>query len=62
VPYYIYGNLFDLQLLWQVLWLAPVVPLGVWAGKWTAARVDKATFEKIIVVLLIISALLLIFR
>lgn len=61
VPYYIYADLFDLALLRQIVWLLPLVPLGVWTGKWAATRVDKATFDRIIVVLLIVSALLLIF-
>jgi uncharacterized membrane protein YfcA len=60
VPYYLYARLLDLQLLWRVAWLAPLLPLGVWVGKWGAGRVDRATFERIIVLLLIVSATLLI--
>lgn len=61
VPYYMYADLFDSELLKQIVWLLPLVPLGVWTGKWAATKVDKATFDWIIVILLIISALLLIF-
>jgi uncharacterized membrane protein YfcA len=60
-PYYIYADLFDLGLLKQIAWLLPLVPLGVWTGKWAVTRVEKSTFDRIIVYLLIVSALLLIF-
>jgi uncharacterized membrane protein YfcA len=60
VPYYWYAGLFNLQLLWQIAWLLPLVPLGVWVGRWGASKVDKVTFEWIITGLLVIAALLLI--
>lgn len=62
VPYYIWANQFDPDLLWQIVWLAPLVPLGVWVGKWGASKVDKRTFDWIIVVLLAIIAVMLIVR
>lgn len=61
VPYYWYAHLFDLNALLQILWLLPLVPLGVWLGKWAADRIKKETFDSIIVVLLAVTALLLIF-
>jgi uncharacterized membrane protein YfcA len=61
VPYYIYAQLFDLQRLWEILWLMPMVPLGVWAGRWFGDRFNKQTFEWVIVSLLVITALMLIF-
>lgn len=60
VPYYWYAGLFDFQLLWQVAWLLPFVPLGVWVGKWAAGRVNKETYERVIVFLLVVVALMLI--
>jgi uncharacterized membrane protein YfcA len=59
VPYYIYADLFNLHRLWQIAFLMPLVPAGVWVGKWLAGKVDKETFEKIIVVLLAITAVIL---
>jgi uncharacterized membrane protein YfcA len=59
VPYYIYADLFNLHRLWQIAFLMPLVPVGVWIGKWAANKVDKETFEKIIVVLLAITAVIL---
>jgi uncharacterized protein len=60
VPYYLYADLFDLRALGQIVWLMPLVPLGVWVGKRFGDRVSKQTFDRIIVFLLAIAALLLI--
>jgi len=60
VPYYGYAGLFNFQLLWQISWLLPLVPLGVWVGRWGASKVDKGTFDWIITGLLVIAALMLI--
>jgi uncharacterized membrane protein YfcA len=60
VPYYLYAGLFDLQRLRQIAWLMPLVPLGVLIGRWAAGRVDRRTFEQVIIVLLLINGTLLI--
>ena len=62
VPYYFYIGLFDFPRLFSVLWLAPLLPLGVWIGKWAGTRIDKTAFERLVVVLLVVTALLLIFE
>jgi uncharacterized protein len=61
VPYYVYARLFDFQQIKNLVWLLPLLPLGVWGGKWAADKVSKETFERVIVVLLAITSLLLIF-
>jgi uncharacterized membrane protein YfcA len=60
VPYYFYAQLFDFQRLLQIAWLLPLVPLGVWFGRWAAVRVSKQTFDRIIIFILVINACLLI--
>jgi len=62
VPYYFYTGLFDFQRLFSVIWLAPLLPLGVWTGKKIGDRIDKNAFERLVVVLLIFTALMLLFR
>jgi hypothetical protein len=62
VPYYYQAGLLDITALAQVIWLAPLVPLGVWVGKRLATRVDRIIFERIILVLLAISGVLLLTR
>jgi uncharacterized membrane protein YfcA len=60
VPYYIYAHLFDFQQMRGLIWLFPLLPLGVWGGKWAANKIRREVFEKVIVVLLAVTALLLI--
>jgi uncharacterized membrane protein YfcA len=61
VPYYLYIHLFDFQRLWQIAWIAPIVPIGAWFGSWMATKISREVFDGIIVALLAITALLLIF-
>ncbi len=61
VPYYIYARQFDLPLMWQIAWLMPLVPAGVWAGRWLVDRLNRDTFEKVIVVLLAVVGVMLFF-
>ncbi len=59
VPYYIYAGVLDLNQLRQVVWLIPLIPISVWVGRWLSTRIDKATFERVIIGLLAASAVLL---
>ena len=62
VPFYLYAHLFDFSRLISIAWIVvPIVPFGVWVGKWAALRFEKKTFEKVILVLLVLSSLILIF-
>ncbi len=62
VPYYFYAGLIDFSLLLKIAWLFPFIPLGAFIGKTLTRKVDKAVFERILLVLLTISALLLLFK
>lgn len=59
VPSYLYIGLFNFQLLGQVVWLLPLLPVSVWVGKQMADKIDKALFNRLIIVLLAVSALFL---
>lgn len=61
VPFYFFTGLFDFQRLWQISWVFPIVPFGVWIGRWLVTKVSKKIFDNIILVLLVVTALLLIF-
>jgi len=61
VPYYFYAQLFDLQQMRSLIWLLPLLPLGVWGGKWAADKMSQEVFERVILTLLVMTALLLIF-
>lgn len=56
VPYYFYAGLFDFEQMKTLLWLLPLLPLGVWGGKWLAERISRTWFERVIVVLLVVTA------
>lgn len=62
VPTYFYAGLFDFHLLARVAWLLPLLPVSIWAGKHVAVKLDKVIFDRIIIVLLGLSAILLLFR
>ena len=61
VPYYLYIHLIDFRQLWQIAWIAPIIPIGVWFGHWIGDRISKEVFDGIMVALLLLTALLLIF-
>ena len=62
VPFYYFTGMFDFQRLWQIAWVFPIVPFGVWIGRWLVTKVSKVVFDNIILALLVITALLLIFE
>jgi uncharacterized membrane protein YfcA len=62
VPYYMYAHIFDLNRVWQIAFLLPVVPAGVYFGKWAAGKMDRTVFERVIVGLLGAVAILLLVR
>ena len=59
VPYYIFAGILHPQQLIEIVWLLPLIPLGVLIGRWLSVRIDKSTFDRLIIVLLVISAVLL---
>ena len=61
VPFYLYANMFNFEILLSYTWLIPIVPLGVLVGRWFSVRVSKKVFEKIIVILLCVAGLMLLF-
>ena len=59
VPYYAYAGLFNAERLLQVLWLMPIIPVGVLIGRWAAGRINKLWFERIIITALFVTAVML---
>jgi uncharacterized membrane protein YfcA len=59
VPYYLYAGLIDFTTLLKLVWLVPLVPLGVWLGKRLVERVNKIWFDRVITFLLLITGILL---
>lgn len=59
VPYYVYAGILHPGQLLEIAPLLLLVPVGVILGRWLSVRINKATFERVILVLLIVSAVLL---
>ena len=59
IPSYWFAGLFDAALMRSALWVLPLVPLGVWTGKWLVGRVGREVFNKVILLLLGVSGVLL---
>lgn len=59
VPYYLYAGLFDFERLRSLALALPFLPLGVWVGRAFVTRINRPLFERIIVVLLALAAVLL---
>lgn len=62
VPYYLYIDILNLSTLRPLVWVLPLIPLGVLLGRALATRIDRVTFERTILALLLGSALLLLVR
>ena len=62
VPSYFFAGLFDFELLGQVIWLLPLLPLSVWIGKNFIVRLNKEMFDRVIIGLLGMSAIFLLVR
>jgi hypothetical protein len=61
LPFYLYADLFDWALLRSALWILPLAPVGVWIGKAFVLRVHKELYDRVILLFLVISALLVLF-
>jgi uncharacterized membrane protein YfcA len=59
VPYYVFAGILHPSQLLEIAPLLLLVPVGVVLGRWLSVRIDKSTFERVILVLLIVSAVLL---
>jgi hypothetical protein len=58
LPFYLYAGLFEWDLLRSALPLLILAPIGVWIGKAFVLRVNKEAYERVILLFLVISALL----
>ncbi len=62
VPSYLAAGIFDGSLIRSMLLILPLVPLGIWTGKWGVTRVGRESFEKVVLILLAVSGILLLVR
>ncbi len=59
VPGFLYTGVLNVPLLLSLWWVFPFIPLGIWTARWLVTHVNQATFEWIIIALLIASSVVL---
>jgi len=62
MPGLVMTGLFDYHQFLNTLWVLPTIPLGVYIGRWLINRIDRETFERGLLGLLIVAAVILLFR
>lgn len=55
------SNVLDLNALAGILWALPLIPLGVWLGRRSLDYINPKTFERLMLVMLVIVSLVLLF-
>jgi uncharacterized protein len=60
LPPFVAAHLLDLRDLVSILWALPLIPLGVWVGRWLVNRINRVTFERFMLLVLVIVGLALI--
>jgi uncharacterized membrane protein YfcA len=62
LPIFFQGNIIDMDLLLSVAWAVPLIPVGVWVGRWAIGKVNRVWFERAMMLLVLAASLLLIFK
>ncbi len=62
LPGFLTANVIDLPLLGSILWVLPIIPLGVWIGKRILTRLNPKVFERVMLALLVYAGLALLLR
>jgi uncharacterized membrane protein YfcA len=61
VPGFLSAGVLDLSLLVSILWVLPIIPFGVWFGRFVVLRMNPKLFEWIMVVGMIFMGIYLLF-
>jgi len=59
LPLFLAGGLIDFELLRSLLWLTPLVPVGVWVGRKMVKVINREVFDGLILFFLAVSAFFL---
>lgn len=59
IPPLILTGILDWEVLLNVIWVFPVLPLGVWLGRKIINRINQLVFERLMLVVLAITAVYL---
>jgi hypothetical protein len=58
LPFYFAADLFNWQQLASIVWVLPLAPMGVWIGRAFVLRANKELYDRVILMFLALSALL----
>ncbi len=61
LPGLVIAGLFNLNDFLRVLWVIPLIPLGVWISRWLVVRMNRVAFERFMLFVLFLTSLYLIF-
>lgn len=61
LPTYIIAGVSNLEQIIQLVWIFPLIPIGVWFGKWLNKRTDPKVFQRIILVFMFVASGALLF-
>lgn len=59
VPWLVAGHLLDLSDLTRILWAMPLIPVGIWLGRWLVNRMNREVFERVMLYVLALAGLAL---
>jgi hypothetical protein len=59
LPGFLSTGVLDTRLLLSIAWVAPIIPFGVWAGRWIVQRMNAVFFERLMLAALFVMSLLL---
>ncbi len=62
LPGFLLTGTLDIQRLISILWIVPIIPVGVWLGRWLIHRINTELFIRIMLALLFLLGLWLLLR
>jgi uncharacterized membrane protein YfcA len=61
VPVFLSEGLLHPDDLLGILWVTPIIPIGVYTGRWLINRINKQSFEYVMLIILVIASAVLLF-
>ncbi|MFN8377091.1 MAG: sulfite exporter TauE/SafE family protein [Anaerolineae bacterium] len=61
MPGLIVGGIFEWQLFLSTLWVVPLIPVFVYAGRYLIVRINPVAFDRLMLALLIVASYILLF-
>ena len=59
LPGLVVAGLFDLRDLETVVWALPLIPAGVWLGRWVIVRMNQTAFDRFMLLVLAVAGVFL---